>query len=92
MPTSETEYSMQWLESLETDWENAELRGFTGKGTALSFCRDDFECNDLFNTVIVEGTHPGSAYRAAEHQMEVGEANQLAIEQGIPVRFDGSGE
>jgi hypothetical protein len=92
MPTSETEYSMQWLESLETDWENAELCGYTGKGTALCFFRDDFEFNDLFNTVIVEGTHPGSVYRAAVHQMDVGEANQLAIEQGIPVWFDWSGE
>lgn len=83
-----------WLEDApdETDWENADLCGYTEQGAALTFFRDDFEFNDLFNIVIVEGAHPGSTYYAAELRMDVDDANQLALDEGIPVRFEWSGD
>ncbi len=56
-----------WLEEFpgETDWEIANRRGYTNQGSALTYFRDNFEFNDLFNIVIVEGDHPGSSYYAA---------------------------
>ena len=84
------DHTNAWLEEFpgETDWEIANRRGYTDQGSALTFFRDDFEFNDLFNIVIVEGDHPGSSYYAAELHMDVDEANQLALEEGIPVRFE----
>ena len=84
------DHANAWLEEFpgETDWENANLRGYTDQGSALTYFRDDFEFNDLFNIVIVEGDHPGSSYYAAELHMDVDDANQLAADEGIPVRFE----
>lgn len=84
------DHANAWLEEFpgETDWEIANRRGYTNQGSALTFFRDDFEFNDLFNIVIVEGDHPGSSYYAAELHMHVEDANQLAVEEGIPVRFE----
>jgi hypothetical protein len=81
-----------WLEGWpsETDYEIANLRGYTDQGAALTYFRDDFEYNDLFNIVIVEGDHPGSSYYAAELLMDVADANALAREEGLPIRFEWS--
>ena len=68
----------------EQDWEIANRRGYTDQGSALTYFRDDFEFNNLFNIVIVEGDQ-GSSYYAAELHMHVDDANQLAVEEGIPV-------
>lgn len=83
-------HTNEWLEEFpdENDWEIANRRGYTDQGSALTFFRDDFEFNGLFNIVIVEGDHPGSSYYAAELHMDVDDANQLAAEEGIPVRFE----
>ena len=69
------------------DWETANLRGYSDQGGALYFFRDVFEENDLFDIVIVEGDCPGSSYFAAELRMDIDEANAIAVEQGIPIRF-----
>ena len=84
------DHANAWQEEFpdETDWEIANLRGYTGQGSALTYFRDDFEFNELFNIVIVEGDHPGSSYYAAELHMDVDDANQVALEEGIPVRFE----
>lgn len=76
----------------ESDWELADLRGYSDRGAALTFFRDEFEFCDTFNVVIVEGDHPGSSYFAAELRMDVDEANALANQHGIPIRFEWSGE
>ena len=76
----------------ESDWELADLRGYSDRGAALTFFRDEFEFCDTFNVVIVEGDHPGSSYFAAELRMDVDEANAMANQQGIPIRFEWSGE
>jgi hypothetical protein len=83
-----------WLDDPadESDWELANRRGYTEQGAALSYFRDSCAFNDLFNIVIVEGDHPGSSYYAAELQMDVAEANALAIEEGLPIRFEATGE
>ena len=83
-----------WLEedADETDWEVATLRGYTEQGAALSYFRDDFPCSDLFNIVIVEGDHPGSTYYAAELRMSVEDANLIAEAEGLPIRFEWSGD
>ena len=69
------------------DWESATIRGNTGQGSALHFFRDVFDESDMFNIVIIEGDCPGSSYFAAELQMGIDEANVLAAEYDIPMRF-----
>jgi hypothetical protein len=83
-----------WLDDPadESDWELANLRGYTEQGAALTYFRDSFAFNDLFNIVIVEGDHPGSTYCAAELHMDVAEANALAIDEGLPIRFEMTGD
>ncbi len=70
-----------------SDWEFADLNGYSDRGAALAFFRGNFEFNDTFNIEIVEGCHPGSTYYAAELRMDVDEANELARELDIPIRF-----
>ncbi len=84
----------RWLDdpANESDWELANLRGYTEQGAALTYFRDSFAFNDLFNVVIVEGDHPGSTYYAAELHMDVAEANALAIDEGLPIRFEMTGD
>lgn len=72
----------------ESDWERADLTGYSDRGAALSFFRDEFECNDLFEIAIVEGEHPGSSYYAAELRIDIDTANAIAQREGIPIRFD----
>ena len=69
------------------DWEQANISGYSNTGSALSFFRHDFEYNDMFDISIIDGDCPGSSYFAAELGMDIEEANALAIEQGIPIRF-----
>ena len=71
----------------ERDYESADLGGYSGRGHALRFFRDDFEYGDDFNIVVVEGDCPGSSYFAAELRMDVDDANALAKDLGIPIRF-----
>jgi len=81
----------EWLDSEDLDdfdYENAELRGYTPQGAALSYWRDypDIDPSDL-GIVIVEGECPGSSYFAAELRMPIDEANRVAQEKGVPIRF-----
>ena len=69
------------------DWERATLSGYSSTGSALRFFRDDFEYNELFDIAVIEGDCPGSSYFAAELRMDIEEANALAIENDIPIRF-----
>lgn len=83
-----------WVEADvdESDWETASLRGYTDQGAAKSFFQYDFEYCDDFNIVIVEGDHPGSSYFAAELRMDVDDANALAAELELPIRFEWCGD
>jgi hypothetical protein len=60
----------------------------TAQGTALEFFREMSE-EDLekLGVVIIEGECPGSTYFAAELREAIEEANRVALEAGIPVRF-----
>lgn len=79
----------KWLDEMEEeDYEHADLHGYSARGQALVFFRDESETTELFNIEIIEGEHPGSGYYAAELRMEVEEANAIAVKQGIPIRFD----
>ena len=78
-----------WINSSpnESDYERADIGGYSGRGQALRFFRDEFDDNDLFDIVIVEGDHPGSSYFAAELRMSIDRANALAAECEVPIRF-----
>lgn len=78
-----------WINSTpnELDYERANLMGYTGRGNALRYFRDDFEFCDDFDIVVVEGDCPGSSYFAAELRMDLDEANARARELDIPIRF-----
>lgn len=58
----------------------------TGQGCALSFF-DRFEYNEALNIRIVEGDCPGSSYFAAELCTTVEEANRIAADLRLPIRF-----
>jgi hypothetical protein len=78
------------LEDEVTEWsrlppENDEPDGIA---YALDYFRDlDPEICDLLGVSIIEGDHPGSSYFAAELDISVEEANQIATEHEIPIRF-----
>ena len=74
------------------DWEEADYRGLSDRGAALAFFRDEFAFSEAFNIAIVEGAHPDSSYYAAELRMDVDAANAAAVVQGVPVRFEQSGD
>ena len=59
----------------------------SGQQQALAFFRDDFEHNDLLGIRLVEGCCPGSDYYAAELKGSINDANSLAEQHGIPIRF-----
>ena len=71
----------------EHDYEVANLSGYSGRGYALRYFRDEFEYYEAFNIVVIEGECPGSSYFAAELRMDVDEANVLAKDLDIPIRF-----
>ena len=74
-----------------TEWEIADLKGYSDRGAALEFFRDECEFTEMFNIVIVEGDHPGSSYYAAELRMDLDEANALAATENLPIRFEPNG-
>lgn len=82
-----------WINDLpdESDYERADLSGYSGRGSALRFFRDECEVNDLLDIVVVEGDCPGSSYFAAELRMSIEDANQRAADEGIPIRFAAQG-
>lgn len=47
----------------------------------------DSKTLDALGVVIIEGEHPGSTYYAAELRQEIGDANSVAQELGLPFRF-----
>lgn len=79
----------QWINDLpdENDYQYSNLRGYSGRGNALRYFRDEFEYSDKFNVVVIEGDCPGSSYFAAELRMDLDVANDLALELDIPIRF-----
>lgn len=79
----------EWINDMpgEQDWERADLCGHSDRGAAMDFFRYQFEDRDMFDIVIVEGDCPGSSYFAAELRMDIDEANALAVEYGLPIRF-----
>ncbi|MDE1546921.1 hypothetical protein PTW32_16005 [Dechloromonas agitata] len=84
----------EWIEDNadEFDWEVANFYGFSAQGAARSYFAFEFEyCND-FGIAIVDGDHPGSSYYAAELRMDVHDANVLAEELNLPIRFAWSGD
>lgn len=82
-----------WITGIpnESDYERADISGYSGRGQALRFFRNDFEYCADFDIVIVEGDCPGSSYFAAELRMDIDEANAYAVEYGIPIRFAAQG-
>ena len=83
----------QWVNGVPDsgDCERGDISGYSGRGQALRFFRNDFEYCDDFDIVIVEGDCPGSSYFAAELRMDLDEANAYAVEYGIPIRFAAQG-
>lgn len=71
-----------------SDWETADLTGCSGRGDALQFFSQEKETAEIFNIKIIYGCHPGSTYYAAELQIGIGEANDLAEQRGLPIRFE----
>ena len=71
----------------ESDYERADLGGISGRGYALRFFSHEYEVNEILGIVVVEGDRPGSSYFAAELRKPIDEANRLAEEEGIPIRF-----
>ena len=59
-----------------------------GQEAALNYFRDlDSAICELLGVSIIEGDHPGSSYFAAELDNSIEEANKIAIEHGIQIRF-----
>ena len=46
------------------------------------------EVAEMFKIDLIEGEHPGSTYYAAELSIPVEEANKLAHQNQIPIRFN----
>jgi hypothetical protein len=75
--TSEYEYFDDWAD---------------GQRAALNFFRDvDLDSLSGINIDIVEGEHPGSTYYAAELTIDPDEANAIALQEAIPLRFKSVG-
>lgn len=79
-----------WLEEIATqaDWRRADLKGYTDRGQALAFFRDDFGFNDVLGIAIVADDHPGSAFVGARLQAGLDEANLRAAANRLPIRFE----
>jgi hypothetical protein len=59
-----------------------------GQEAALNYFRDlDSDICELLGVSIIEGDHPGSSYFAAELDNSIEDANKIAIEHGIQIRF-----
>lgn len=80
----------QWLdEPPNWNWESDYLyRTGTGQGAAYRyFLSEDAGILDTLSIVVVEGEHPGSSYYAAELKIGVHEANAIARDGGLDLRF-----
>lgn len=84
----------EWIEANadEVDWEVADFYGYSDQGAARTFFEFEFDYCADFNIVIVNGDHPASSYFAAELRMDVSDANALAEELNLPIRFAWSGD
>lgn len=59
-----------------------------GQEAALNYFRDlDSAICELLGVSIIKGDHPGSSYFAAELDNSIEEANKIAIEHGLQIRF-----
>ena len=81
------EFWLQETDLNEFDYEAAARCGYTDQGAAVRFWTSSLKTLEPFGVVIIEGDHPGSSYVGAELSMDVSEANKLAIELGVPIRF-----
>ena len=81
------EFWLQETDLNEFDYEEAARNGCTDQGAAVRFWTSPWKSLEPFGVVIIEGDHPGSSYVGAELSMDVREANKLAIELGVPIRF-----
>lgn len=79
-----------WLDEIAApaDWRLADLKGYTDRGQAMAFFRDDFGFNDLLGIAIVADEHPGSAIVGAQLQIGLDEANLLAVANQLPIQFE----
>lgn len=81
---------IKWLEGYP-DYDVEEDYAATpvdGQSAALQYFRSlKVKTLDLLGIEIIEGDHPGSTYFAAELHKDIDEANRIAEDQGIPVRF-----
>ena len=79
-----------WMAEIATpaDWRLADLKGYTDRGQALAFFRDDFGFNDVLGIAIVADDHPGNAFVGARLQAGLDEANLLAAAKRLPIRFE----
>jgi hypothetical protein len=61
----------------------------TDQGSALEYFRDEMSPDDceLLGVQVVEGEGPGSSYYAAELTISIKQANAIAEEHGLGVRF-----
>ena len=78
-----------WLEEIAApaDWRLADLKGYTDRGEALVFFRDEFGFNDLLGITILADGHPGSAFVGARLQTGLDEANLRAAANQLPIHF-----
>ena len=84
----------EWIEGNadEFDWEVADFYGYSDQGAARAYFAYQFEYCADFSIVIVDGDRPGSSYFAAELRMDVDDANVLAEDLNLPIRFAWSGD
>ena len=78
-----------WLEEIAApaDWRLADLKGYTDRGQALAFFRDEFGFNDLFGIAILADGDPGSAFVGTRLQTGLDEANLRAVANRLPIHF-----
>ncbi len=70
-------------------WEEDYFSDYAhGQSAALAFFRQQpYEVLEALGVEIVEGECPGSTYFAAELRRDIADANRLAEELGVPIRF-----
>lgn len=85
-----TESVREWLRSEPNwRWEEDYFSDYAhGQSAALAFFRQQpYEVLEALGVEIIEGECPGSTYFAAELRLDIADANRLAEEMGVPVRF-----
>ena len=80
----------KWFDE-EPSWGDEEdylPSGMTAQGAAFDYFRNmDDSILDLLGVAIVEGDRPGSTYYAAELEKDLAEANGVAVEHNLNIRF-----